>query len=140
VTVDDVLACVGKWNAQPCAALNAQQFPDCFPGGSKQVGEPCLYARQCESAACSGRQFGSPACGRCLAVVRVGEPCGLAGAQCEGSSECKGGTCQPPIVTNRPPDAACDRYGECSWGYICIPPTSGGHCRPVPKLGESCKD
>jgi hypothetical protein len=140
--LDAAAACTEYWRTAPCGQMSARWPPECAPAGTRAAGEPCLYASQCESYACTavGGQ-----CGVCAARAAVGEPCNGVTTVCEANALCTGGTCEayvPPEDPPPPTQAAgepCTTSDECLDGGLCFLDLDGvSRCFARIPVGGSC--
>ncbi len=141
--VAGVLACAETWRKHPCELLNKGFDPECgLPPGTRALGEPCFYSRQCASGACGkGNNAALPECGACIPVGKVGDPCYDGSVSCPNGDECTGEGCQPQITFDLPDGSVCERYAQCHADSLCFPAADGMmRCQPRRKLGEDCSN
>jgi hypothetical protein len=140
--VPSALACAETWRTYSCDQLNQGLEPKCGPAGTRAVGEPCLYGRQCVSRAC-GRvnDIDHPDCGVCSSVGVAGDACYMKPIACPDAYECTGSGCQPSVHFNLPDGALCERLGQCAGASLCFPAADGMmRCQAQRKPGEDCSN
>ncbi len=112
------------------------------PGDAK-VGEPCSFASQCESLACSS-VWGT--CGVCARIIPDGEACSQEDftAVCAPSSDCVEGKCRPLDPSEYlPAGSTCPSADgrPCTFGTSCValtPHAPSGTCMVQPGEGRAC--
>jgi len=108
--------------------------------GVRHRGEACAFGEQCASGGCSVDVEG--ACGQCVEIQKLGEPCGGL-FQCSGSADCKAGVC---VSNKKTLGQACaleakgGDAGECDDQLYCKgkPGDAQGKCEAAVPLGGAC--
>ena len=145
-TVEGTLECAKAWRTLSCENVETGIPPACSTPGTRQPGEACRFASQCESLACSGTDT---TCGVCLRLAAAGETCDGVEVGCPSGQRCSG-TCEvvqwsPHEVF--PPKAAGEecQYGDvCIDGYMCLNDpmdeylASVSRCQIPPGPGSPC--
>lgn len=150
-TVVSLLSCAEEWKTYSCDDIRQNKRPSCAaPRGTRKVDEPCLFANQCASNACTAQKKDGTGvsnydqCRVCGELSPLGGPCNTPGYECESelvcgfySKQCEkrptlgviGATCQD--------DSTCTGYG-----ISCRSDPSDGtkRCLAYPVSGESCAD
>jgi len=132
--VADLKACADVYRQLPCDEIERGIEPHCVTPGTRALGEPCGFASQCASLACSS---GRETCGVCVPAAHEGESCGK-GEDCAGFLECIGNVCElPGKLTQSLGEECSDAAAKyCQAGLSCDKATS--KCVPYPTLGMSC--
>jgi hypothetical protein len=130
-TVDILLECAEVYATLPCEDVLAYLTPPCVTPGTKQLGEPCRYASQCESLNCKYAELGS--CGVCVRTVGENEDCGAADADCRADLVCVEAVCLPLVYGSKALGEPCGVDAECDGEAYC-----GGVCVAEPVENESC--
>lgn len=140
--------CAFALRQRSCLDVYMSTNPSCVTPGTKQAGEPCFNASQCESLACTGS---TTTCGACLRRVAKGAACSISnGTTCDRGLTCEAssGTCielptktfDDIVSTGREVGMACDMSRNlCATGAYCKLTDGGaGVCTPRLAKDESC--
>lgn len=141
-TADSLFACATVRRTQACAEVAANVTPSCAPPGTRDAGEPCEFAAQCASFACSSA---SGFCGHCLPVRAPGTGCPGPTETCGYNMRCGSADagCAPiAVATPLPEGSACTLGGTgdagCPADAPCVSGTGGattGTCARLPSSG-----
>jgi hypothetical protein len=115
-TVEATLDCAQAWKTLSCQDVETGIPPACSTPGTRQPGEACRFASQCESLACSGTDT---ACGVCLRLAAAGEPCDGVQVGCPAGQRCNG-TCEVVQWTPHEPFVPLAAGEECQYGDVCV--------------------
>jgi len=133
-TVEGLFACAEDYATWPCEDIRAGRTPPCVTPGTKQVGEPCVFASQCQTLACKIGSQGP--CGICARVVAASGDCTAADALCNGDAPCIQGVCLPSNPVIKQPGEPCASFVECDQvDSFC---NEQGICELYPGENESC--
>jgi hypothetical protein len=139
-TVASLIACAEQWTTFDCTQATNGGSPPCATPGTRQTGETCAFASQCQSQRC-GTIAGVSSCGTCKAPVPDGSPCSEL-SDCALGHVCSAGVCGTPAPRPpRPPPAAAGApcTGRCVEGYACGPDAvAEPRCVPLPGPGSPC--
>lgn len=143
--IPSVLACAETWRHYSCDLLNKGFDPDCgLASGTRALGEPCKYGRQCQSNECAAKRGVDNArleCGQCVPVGGAGDPCDDGSFACGDGYECTGSGCQSSLQFDLADGAVCQRYAQCHGLSLCFPASDGMmRCQPQRKAGEDCSN
>jgi len=145
-TVQGTLECAEAWKTLPCQSVQTGIAPACSTAGTRQPGETCGFASQCQSLVCAGTDVG---CGVCLRLAALGESCDGVEVGCAAGLRCNLGSCETvpwspdDVVVPIAAGEAC-RFGDvCVAGYACLkdPPDdtlADSRCQIPPGPGEPC--
>jgi hypothetical protein len=149
-SVETLVECAELFPSFDCEALLRGDFPDCITPGTRQAGDACVFASQCESLTCSSASIDE--CGECLRIAGPDDDCNEPLTSCPAMSEClEDGTClnyqdAPASTDSAAPMAPspaedgqpCSMPADCS-SYFCDQQVTPAVCRHQPLLGEDCK-
>ncbi|HEY3500799.1 MAG TPA: hypothetical protein VGK73_39175 [Polyangiaceae bacterium] len=133
-TIENLTECAAAYETFSCEEIAAGRVPPCVTPGTKQVGEPCRFASQCESLACRWTDEDDGGCGTCVRPIEENGDCSGENTQCRHEQQaCIAGICQPFEYYSKAEGEACSFAEECV-GNACI----DGVCAGYADLGEPC--
>lgn len=128
--------CTGRVDAPFAGLVN--------PAG-RPIGEACAFDDQCETGRCSADPD-TEACGECVTIAALGQPCTGAHQGCSTSAVCRDGVCQSLRKIEGDECALGAKgydYEECDVELYCAPTVRWGMhgvCARRSPIGERCGD
>src|SRR5262245_14779821 len=133
-TVEGLLSCAETHPTRPCEDVLAGRYPACAPAGTRQVGEPCMFATQCQTLACKRSGNG---CGTCARIVAENADCTAPDAACDTGFLCTSGICRRQSTTIKDFGEPCESFADCD--QINGRCNEQGICERYPGENESCR-
>lgn len=144
-TVESLNACTEAWRSWPCEKILVNDYYLCEEQGTRQPGEACVYAIQCQSVACDGPPptSGTSACKTCRRAWQPGDDCTTDDVGCAGYSSCMGDGQCTSFFPSGPSDGTCLETRHCAIDEHCLVTSAGassGACAQAPPVGQPCGD